>query len=67
MGRTFDLLEFQREARESSSLSRLYDLFDECSTKFQKREITEYQYDEMRQLIFACMNTLGNLKRSMES
>lgn len=65
--RTFDLLEFQREARDSCSQQFLYELFEDCSKRYDKQEITQYQYVEMKDVILSRMEVLGALKRGMES
>ena len=67
MSKFFDLLEFQRDARESHSMANLYDLWDDVCKRYDKHEITAYQLDEMKEVIYTSMSALSNLKRSMES
>jgi hypothetical protein len=65
-GRTieaFDLLEFQRQARETCCPKKLFQLWEDVCRRYDRQEIGEYELDEMKEVIWPSLEALASIRR----
>ncbi len=62
----FNLIDYQKKARETYSLSKLYDLWQEVCILYEKRAIGNYQLEEMKEVIWASLKKLSSLKQRVD-
>ncbi len=62
----FDLPEFQQEVREAKSAKALFALWDTVCQMYDRRRITKYELEEMRDIIWPRMKTLASLEDMIE-
>jgi hypothetical protein len=67
MAKNFDLIEYQRDARERKSPADLYDLWNEVLYMKEKGLIGDYEVDEMRAIIFPRLETLSAMAREINA
>ncbi len=61
----FDLLEYQKKARETCDPKRLFELWEDVCRRYDRREIGSYELDEMREVILPNLQALAGLRRSI--
>jgi hypothetical protein len=61
----FDLLEFQKKARETCDPKRLFELWEDVCRRYDRREIGSYELEEMRDAILPNLQALAGLRRSI--
>ena len=59
----FDLIEFQQKARETYDPRRLFELWEEVCQRYDRREIGEYELEEMKEVIWPSLNQLASLRK----
>lgn len=64
--RRFDLLEYQKMARESSYPDKLLKLWEEVCWMYERGMIGRYELDEMKSTIWPIMQYLCRLKKTVE-
>ncbi|HEY9789917.1 MAG TPA: hypothetical protein V6D22_05945 [Candidatus Obscuribacterales bacterium] len=60
---SFDLIEFQQKARETCDPKKLFELWEDVCKRFDRREIGEYELEEMKEVIWPSLNQLALLRR----
>jgi len=63
----FDLLEFQKKARETCDPKRLFELWEDVCRRYDRREIGLYELEEMKEVILPNLKTLAGLRRSINN
>lgn len=58
----FDLPEFQQEVREAKSAKQLFDLWDGVCKMYERGQISKYELEEMRDIIWPQMRSLVSLQ-----
>lgn len=61
----FDLLEFQKKARETCCPKALFELWEDVCRRYDKRLISLYEFEEMKEAIWPNLHALASLKRSI--
>lgn len=61
----FDLLEFQRRARETCCPKTLFQLWEDVCRRYDQHEIGEYQFEEMKAVIWPNLTALASLRRAI--
>ncbi|MDZ4833106.1 MAG: hypothetical protein SGJ27_04825 [Candidatus Melainabacteria bacterium] len=61
----FDLLEYQKKARETCDPKRLFELWEDVCRRYDRREINSYELDEMREAILPNLQALAGLRKSI--
>ena len=59
----FDLIEFQQKARETCDPKKLFELWEDVCQRYERREIGEYELEEMKEVIWPSLNQLASLRR----
>ncbi|MBX9879564.1 MAG: hypothetical protein K2Y22_13970 [Candidatus Obscuribacterales bacterium] len=62
----FDLLEFQQRARQLTDPKKLFELWEDVCRRFDRREIGNYELDEMKEVIFPALKVLAALKEQVD-
>lgn len=62
----FDLLEFQQRARELTDPKKLFELWEDVCRRYDRREIGNYELDEMKEVIFPALKALAALKEQVD-
>lgn len=65
--RTFDLIEFQREARGKNKPEELFHLWEEVCRTYDRGLIGKYELDEMKSVIWPNLQAVTLLKNSINS
>jgi hypothetical protein len=65
--RQFDLVEYQQRARTTASSKRLFEIWNEVCCLYEQNEITKYEKEEMRDLIFPLLHALGFVRDQVNS
>jgi hypothetical protein len=65
--RRFDLIEFQREARECKLPGTLFQLWEEVCKLYDKGLISQYELDEMKEVIWPNLKALSALRSEIEA
>jgi len=60
---TFDLLEFQQQARELCCPKRLFELWEDVCKRYERREIGLYDLEEMKEVIWPTLMALAVIRR----
>jgi hypothetical protein len=60
---SFDLIEFQQKARETCDPKKLFELWEDICLRYERREIGEYELEEMKDVIWPSLNQLASLRR----
>ncbi len=63
----FDLLEFQRRARETCCPKTLFELWEDVCRRYDQHQIGEYQFEEMKDAIWPHLNALATLRRAINN
>jgi hypothetical protein len=63
----FDLLEFQKRARESVDPKKLFELWEEVCRRYDKGEIGAYELEEMKEVVLPHLKALAGLQRSINN
>lgn len=63
----FDLLEFQRRARETCCPKTLFEMWEDVCRRYDQRQIGEYQFEEMKETIWPHLNALATLRRAINN
>lgn len=63
----FDLLAFQKRARETCDPKALFELWEDVCKRFERRQIGEYEFEEMKETIWPHLKALASLRRAMDS
>lgn len=63
----FDLVEFQRIARETCCPKRLFQLWEDICRRYDRNEIGKYHLDEMKDIIWPSLEALAILRRGVNS
>lgn len=58
----FDLLEYQKVARETCCPKKLFELWEDVCMRFERHEIGRYQLEEMKEVIWPNLKALSSLK-----
>jgi len=61
----FDLLTFQKKARETCDPKKLFELWEDVCRRYERREIGTYELDEMKDVILPSLKALTQLKHSI--
>jgi len=64
---SFDLIEFQEEARTIKSPKRLFELWEKVCVLYDKGLIGKYELEEMKETIWPHMQALTRLKLAVDS
>jgi hypothetical protein len=59
----FDLLEFQRRARETCCPKKLFEMWEDICRRYERKEIGKYQVEEMKEIIWPSLQALAMLRR----
>ncbi len=62
---TFDLLEFQKRARDMCCPKKLFELWEDICQRYERKEIGSYQLEEMKEIIWPNLQALAALRRSV--
>jgi len=62
---TFDLLEFQQRARELCCPKKLFSLWEDVCRRYDRREIGEYELEEMKEVIWPSLKALATIRNSV--
>lgn len=65
MNEAFDLLTFQKKAREMCDPKKLFELWEDVCRRYERREIGTYELDEMKDVILPNLKALTQLKHSI--
>lgn len=65
MNDAFDLLTFQKKARETCDPKKLFELWEDVCRRYERREIGTYELDEMKDVILPSLKALTQLKHSI--
>lgn len=60
---SFDLIEFQQKARETYDPRKLFELWEDVCKRYERKEIGEYELEEMKEVIWPSLNQLAALRR----
>lgn len=60
---TFDLLEFQQQARETCCPKKLFELWEDVCLRYERKEIGVYQLEEMKEVIWPNLQALAILRQ----
>lgn len=63
MNEAFDLLTFQKKARETCDPKKLFELWEDVCRRYDRREIGNYELDEMKEVILPNLKALTQLKQ----
>jgi hypothetical protein len=63
----FDLLEFQRIARETCCPKRLFQLWEDICRRYDQKEIGLYHLEEMKEIIWPSLEALAILRRGVNN
>lgn len=63
----FDLLEFQKKARETCCPKALFELWEDVCRRYDKRLISLYEFEEMKEAIWPSLHALASLRRSINA
>lgn len=63
----FDLLAFQKRARETCDPKALFELWEDVCKRFERRQIGEYEFEEMKEAIWPHLKALASLRRAMDA
>lgn len=63
----FDLLEFQKKARETCCPKALFELWEDVCRRYDKRLISLYEFEEMKEAIWPNLHALASLRRSINA
>ncbi|PWT95934.1 MAG: hypothetical protein C5B53_10650 [Candidatus Melainabacteria bacterium] len=66
MDETFDLLEYQQKARELLCPKKLFFLWEDVCRRYDRNEIGEYEFEEMKAVIWPTLKTLSSLRRIID-
>lgn len=61
----FDLLEYQKRARETCCPKTLFQLWEDVCRRYDQHEIGEYQFEEMKAVIWPNLTALASLRRAI--
>lgn len=61
----FDLLEQLTLARECTSPEKLYKIWDACLNRYDRRQVSLYQVEELKEVIYPLMTKLMDIKKSL--
>ena len=64
---SFDLIEFQQKARETCDPKKLFELWEDVCQRYERKEIGEYELEEMKEVIWPSLNQLAALRRIVNS
>ena|GEM_PF-707305 len=64
---TFDLLEYQKRARETCDPKRLFELWEDVCRRYDRGEIGTYELEEMKEVILPNLKALAGLRRSINN
>jgi hypothetical protein len=62
----FDLLEYQKTARELLCPKKLYQLWEDVCRLYERREIGLYEVEEMKEVIWPQLTALSALRRTVD-
>ncbi len=65
MNEAFDLLTFQKKAREMCDPKKLFELWEDVCRRYEHREIGTYELEEMKEVILPNLKALTQLKHSI--
>ena len=61
----FDLLDFQKRARECCDPKKLFELWEDVCRRYDRHEIGQYDYEEMKEAIWPNLHALDTLRRAI--
>lgn len=61
----FDLLEFQQKARELCCPKKLFQLWEDVCRRYDRREIGEYELEEMKEVIWPSLQALASIRNKV--
>lgn len=62
---TFDLLEYQQRAREICCPKKLFQLWEDVCRRYDRREIGEYELEEMKEVIWPSLHALAAIRNTL--
>lgn len=62
----FDLIQFQREARELTKPKELFDLWEWVCAQYDRGRITKYELEEMKAVIWPNLHDLDRIRRQVD-
>jgi hypothetical protein len=65
--KSFDLIEFQRDARETKKPSALFQLWEDVCKMYERGLIGKYELDEMKSVIWPNLRAICALQMEVES
>lgn len=65
--KTFDLIEYQREARSYTVPSQLFQLWEDVCKHYDRGLIGSYQLEEMKAVIWPKLHVLSALKQEIDN
>ena len=63
----FDLIEFQQKARELLDPKKLFELWEDVCRRYERGEISLYELDEMKEVIWPTLDALAALRKAVNS
>ena len=64
---TFNLLDYQQKARDLLCPKKLFLLWEEVCRLYDHGEIGEYEFEEMKEVIWPSLKTLSALRRTIDA
>lgn len=64
---TFDLIEFQQKARGTCCPKKLFNMWEDVCKRYERHEITAYELEEMKEIIWPNLQALASLRRIVNS
>jgi hypothetical protein len=61
----FDLLLFQKKARETCCPKKLFELWEDVCRRYERGEIGQYQFEEMKEAIWPNLLALAALRKAI--
>ena len=65
MFKSFDLLDYQKRARETCDPKRLFQLWEDVCRRYDRHEIGTYELEEMKEVILPNLKALAGLRKSI--
>lgn len=62
---SFDLLEFQQRARETCCPKKLFELWEDICSRYERGEVGTYEVEEMKEVIWPSLEALASLRRTV--
>jgi hypothetical protein len=63
---SFDLIDFQQKARETCDPKKLFELWEDICQRYERKEIGDYELEEMKEVIWPSLKQLASLRRIVD-